>query len=377
MGRWPGKYVIGVTGNIAAGKSVVRKMLEHLGAYGIDADVLAHRAILKGAPAYAKVVRAFGEFMLGPDGEIDRARLAQLVFSDAPAMARLEAVVHPLVRQAVDVLIGQSRRPVAVVEAIKLIESSLAKECDAVWVVDAPEPARRERLIRKRGLTDTDARQRLAAQAPQEDKVRAADVVIHNAASFDQTWAEVLAAWRRLAAAPAAEAFEAAPAATGQMLVRRGKPSDAAKIAAFLQRAGGSARPLSRDEVMEAFGDKAYMLAEVDGQMVGLAGWKVENLVSRTDELVIAPVRDFAGVTPKLLEAVEDASRELQSEVALVFVPADPAEHRDVWSGLGYRPQTVEDLGVRAWQEAAHESRPPGSHMMMKRLREDRVMRPI
>ena len=82
MSRWAGKYVIGLTGNIATGKSVVRKMLEHLGAYGIDADALGHRAIAKGAPGYPLVPKAFGEWILDEEGQIDRGRMAKLAFTD-------------------------------------------------------------------------------------------------------------------------------------------------------------------------------------------------------------------------------------------------------------------------------------------------------
>ena len=83
MSAWPGKYVIGLTGNIATGKSVVRKMLEHLGAYGIDADALSHCAIAKDAPGYQPVVDAFGSWILNPEGQIDRTRLGKIVFSDS------------------------------------------------------------------------------------------------------------------------------------------------------------------------------------------------------------------------------------------------------------------------------------------------------
>ena len=85
MSNWPGKYVIGLTGNIATGKSAVRRMLEHLGAYGIDADALSHRAIAKGAPGYQKVIDAFGKWIVDSDGEIDRAKLGRLVFNDPEA----------------------------------------------------------------------------------------------------------------------------------------------------------------------------------------------------------------------------------------------------------------------------------------------------
>ena len=102
MSKWAGKYVIGLTGNIGTGKSVVRRMLEHMGAFGIDADALSHRAIAKGAPGYQKVIDTFGRWVVGADGEIDRVKLGRLVFTDKEALAQLEAIIHPLVSQAVD-----------------------------------------------------------------------------------------------------------------------------------------------------------------------------------------------------------------------------------------------------------------------------------
>ena len=97
--RWPGKYVIGLTGNIATGKSVVRKMLEHLGAFGLDADALSHQAIGRGGPAYAAVVKHFGEWLLTDKGEINRNRLGRIVFTDPEALDQLEAIIHPVVRR--------------------------------------------------------------------------------------------------------------------------------------------------------------------------------------------------------------------------------------------------------------------------------------
>lgn len=197
MSAWPGKYVLGLTGNIATGKSVVRKMLEHLGAYGIDADALAHRAIAQDAPGYLPVVEAFGQRIVAQDGQIDRSRLGQVVFSNAEALARLEAIVHPLVRQAIDVLIPRSEQAVIVVEAIKLLEGPLRSACDSIWVTTAPVEVQVARLMEKRGLSLEEARQRISAQSSQEAKIAAADVVIQNAGSFDETWQQVVKAWQR------------------------------------------------------------------------------------------------------------------------------------------------------------------------------------
>ena len=105
MSNWPGKIILGLTGNIATGKSVVRRMLEHLGAYTIDADALAHRVISKGAPGYQPVLDKFGTWLLDKDGQIDRVKLGKLVFADGQALAQLEDIVHPYVGQAVDMLL--------------------------------------------------------------------------------------------------------------------------------------------------------------------------------------------------------------------------------------------------------------------------------
>lgn len=204
MSAWPGKYTIGLTGNIATGKSVVRKMLEHLGAYGIDADALAHSTYAPGAPGYQPVVDLFGREVLAPDGQIDRSQLARLVFSDPEALQRLEAVVHPLVGKAVDALVRLSALSVVVIEAIKLLESDLRPRCDSIWVTCASPDVQLRRLVQARGMAEAAARQRIQAQPPQEEKIAAAQVVIRNDGSFEDTWQQVTAAWQALFPGPKA-----------------------------------------------------------------------------------------------------------------------------------------------------------------------------
>ncbi len=195
MSAWPGKFVIGLTGNIATGKSVVRKMLQQLGAYGIDADDLAHRAIGSDAPGYQPVVDAFGKWIVSPDGRIDRSRLGKIVFSDPEALALLEAIVHPLVNQAVDIMVRRSSSAVVVIEAIKIIESGLGAKCDTLWVTHAPEAVQMKRLQQRRNMSAEVAQQRILAQPPQQQKIAAADVVIQNDGSFEDTWRQVYTAW--------------------------------------------------------------------------------------------------------------------------------------------------------------------------------------
>lgn len=380
--RWPGKYVIGLTGNIATGKSVVRKMLEHLGAFGLDADALAHQAIAKGGPAYAGVTKLFGDWLLTADGEINRARLGRIVFNDPEALLQLEALIHPVVGQAVDFLVKRTRSSVVVIEAIKLIEAGLARDCDALWVVHVPEAMQEARLIAKRKMTPAEARTRIAAQGPQKDKLNAAHVIIDNNGNFEDTWTQVQTAFNKIlrpARLPSG-ATTPLPEPTGPLAVRirRGLPSDATAIAAFIKQATRGRVLLARADVIAAFGDKAYMLAELSGHLAAVAGWKVENLVARVDELYVLPGAPLDQLAPPILEAVETASRELQSEAALVFVPTALAQAAaSALAVRGFTTSAPEKLGVAAWVEAARESMPAGSALLFKRLREDRVLRPI
>lgn len=381
MSHWPGKFVIGLTGNIATGKSVVRKMLEHLGAYTIDADMLAHRAIAKGAPGYQPVIEAFGKWILAPNGEIDRKKLAAVVFSDPEALRRLEAIVHPLVGEAIDWLVRRSPRKVIVIEAIKLLESNLKGWCDSIWVVDAAPTTQLIRLMRKRGMSEDEARRRIAAQPPQQAKIAAADVVIHNDGSFEETWKQVVAAWRQVVVKATGAAAQTGPvtvATSDTYRVQRGRPRQAEEIARFISQVTGGQRRPNRTDILAAFGEQAYLLLHRGEHLVGLAGWQVENLVSRTIEFYLASEVDPEQGIPLLVQEIERGSRELQCEAALIFLPPTMLQaHPKVWERLGYQVRQPHELSVRAWQEAARESQPPGTVMLFKQLRKDRVLHPI
>ncbi len=189
-------YLIGLTGNIATGKSTVARMLARRGAEVIDADHIAHEVMAPGGPAYAPVVRAFGASILTPEGTIDRRRLGEIVFRDATALRRLESLVHPAVMAVIERRIESSASPVVVVEAIKLLESPAPSPYDAIWVTTCPPKLQLERLVRLRGLDERAARQRMAAQGPQEAKVRRADVVIDTSGTLAETEAQVERAWQ-------------------------------------------------------------------------------------------------------------------------------------------------------------------------------------
>lgn len=379
MSRWPGKYVIGLTGNIATGKSVVRRMLEHLGAYTIDADTLAHRTIAKGAPGYQPVVETFGKWILDSNGEIDRERLGRLVFSDPEALKKLEAIIHPLVFQAIDTLVRRASQSIVVVEAIKLLESELRHACDIIWVIHAPEDVQIERLMRKRQMSREDALQRIKAQPPQAEKIAQANVAIQNKGSYEDLWKEVSQHWRAITShtdtIPMAPQSVARP---GELTIARGRPREAARIAEAITQLSQGRRKMTADDIMAAFGDKAFVLLKQGERIVGIAGWQVENLVARATDIYLENGIDLHKGLEALLNEIERASRELQCEASLVFVNPSLAQHLQIWKSLGYEPRLPETLGIQAWEEAARESRPSEPHVMFfKQLRQDRVLRPI
>lgn len=201
-------YTIGLTGNIATGKTVVATMLAELGAEIIDADRLAHEAMKAGSPTWQRVVDEFGPDILQPDGEINRTDLGARVFADPEALTRLEAIVHPAVIAESERLLHSLREEsdspagvnVVVLEAIKLIESGMHQRCDELWVVTCPREQQLQRLVEKRGLSVADAELRIDAQPLQEEKIALADVVIDNSGALAQARAQVQREWERIAA---------------------------------------------------------------------------------------------------------------------------------------------------------------------------------
>lgn len=491
MGRWANKYVIGLTGNIAMGKSVVRKMLEHLGAYTIDADGLAHQTMAPGAPAYHPILETFGRWLLDPDGRINRQKLGAVAFSHPEALVLLEAITHPVVRQAVDVLLSRAPQPVAVIEAIKLVEGPLADQVDAVWVVDAAPQLQIERLVQKRGMTENEARKRMETQNLQREKLARADSVITNNGSLQDVWVQVEREWRRLmiafgladadaalrtvrvsaartatgqypavkpptgqlatprpptgplgrpvvtqtqtqtmqqvqaqaqvpptvpaqrppasqlgtlpalkpktqaqplpAAAPLPAATMSGPAVSSAQIpgpapspsvadmsvdIRRGMPRHADAIAELVGNLTG--RSLTRSDVMSQFGEKSYLLAETSGRLLGLAGFQVENLITRVDEFLLVRDAPVTAIARALIEAVEDASKALQSEVGFVFLPADaPPGLVTAFTSNGYIHTELDEIKVPAWREAAAESQPKDTRILAKKLRAERVLKPL
>ncbi len=189
------RIVLGLTGNIAMGKSTVLNMLAKLGAQVIDADRLVHRLREPGAPGYAPLIEALGRDVLLPDGRLDTAALSRKAFQDPAVLAQLERIFRPLVVAEIGQMLQYSVHAVVVIEAIKLLEGDLRRQVDQVWVVDASREQQIRRLMADRGYLREQAVARIEAQNPQADKLAQADVVIYNEGDLAATWRQVLDAW--------------------------------------------------------------------------------------------------------------------------------------------------------------------------------------
>ncbi|OYX55675.1 MAG: dephospho-CoA kinase [Micrococcales bacterium 32-70-13] len=196
--------VIGLTGGIAAGKSVVSARLAALGAAVIDADLLAREAVAPGSPGLDAVRRRFGDAVLAPDGSLDRPALGALVFADPAARADLNAIVHPevqrLYRERLERLEADDPESIVVYDVPLLVEARSTEEFAIVVVVHAPAEQRVERLVALRGMDRASAQERVAAQASDEERLAVADVVIDTSGTMAHTLEQVDALWERLVA---------------------------------------------------------------------------------------------------------------------------------------------------------------------------------
>jgi dephospho-CoA kinase len=191
--------LLGLTGNIASGKTTVGQMLLELGAARyIDADLLVHQLYEKGQPIYAGVVASFGEEILAQDGEIDRRKLGAIVFNAPAEMQKLEAIVHPAVGVAMTEELQQVEPDaIVILDAVKLLEGGSGALCKSKWLVICEEEQQLRRLIQRNGFSEEEARARLRAQPPIEPKRKLVDEVIDNSGTLEATRAQVEAAWAR------------------------------------------------------------------------------------------------------------------------------------------------------------------------------------
>jgi len=193
--------LIGLTGNIASGKSTVARLLAARGATIIDADVLARQAVEVGTPAYDKILQRWGRHVLAPDGMLDRAALRERVFANQDELEELNQIVHPEVTRMRDEMVAEARDRgdrIIVCDIPLLFENDLAGSFDRILLVDAPRPMRLERLVRERGLHEAEAMKMIAAQMPAELKRARADYVVDNTGAVDDLEARVDEVWHGL-----------------------------------------------------------------------------------------------------------------------------------------------------------------------------------
>ena len=192
---------VGLTGGIGAGKSEVSRLLASYGAVVVDADLIAREVVAPGTAGLAAVVAEFGPEVLLPDGALDRPRLGGIVFADPARLAALNAIVHPLVgRRSAELEAEAGPGDVVLHDVPLLAENGLAGLYDLVVVVDAADGTRLDRLVRLRGMAESEARARMAAQSSREERLAVADIVIDNSGSredldrrVDEVWGELRA----------------------------------------------------------------------------------------------------------------------------------------------------------------------------------------
>ncbi len=191
--------ILGITGNIASGKTAVGRILLELGAERyIDADAVVHKLYQSGQPIAIQLAKVFGSSVIASDGSVDRKALGSIVFQDAEAMRRLEAIVHPAVGVALISELAQvGPSGIAVIDAVKLLESDSGKFCQSKWLVICSEEQELARLITRNALSEEEAWARIHAQPPTAPKLALVDEVIDNSSSLEETRRQVKAAFER------------------------------------------------------------------------------------------------------------------------------------------------------------------------------------
>jgi len=199
--------LLGLTGGLGSGKSTVAGMLHDRGAVVLDADAFAREAVVGGSEGFRRVVQRFGSGVVGADGELDRAKLASIVFADPASLSDLEAIVHPEVRRLMADGIQENLDADRVVVLVNplLIEMGTHRDCDVVVVVSVAPETQVARSV-ARGMAEDDVRARIAAQLPLEERSRAADVLLDNEGSVEDLEREVDVLWRELMARAGAHA---------------------------------------------------------------------------------------------------------------------------------------------------------------------------
>ncbi len=362
-------FVIGITGNIATGKSVIRRMLANAGVMTFDADVLANRMIYPGGPAYQAVIEAFGTEIRTENGRISHQRLGQIVFSDPAQLKQLESLIHPPVIQAILKRIQAAGRPVVAVEAIKLLESDLGGHCDSIWVSHASEKSQMERLMHTRGLSEHEAQTRIEAQSPQLTKLSQADIIINTEATFKDTWMRTQTALNDTIQPP----HQVPPthinsSKDGLLTPITSIPADQVESAWLgLAQTGAPA-------LYEHLGMQVVRPILKQGRIEAFLIWNDWNFTATL--VKVFPVSFLKTQPEQTLEAFERVATVNQSEILLIAEELAPHTGQKP-AQFGFTRQQIKQITYPAWQQAAQKSAlGQGSSPWMKVLAQPFEMEP-
>lgn len=401
--RLSGKLIVGLTGNIATGKSAVMRLAAAQGALTIDADKVVHELQDHDAEMQAAIAVAFGREVRSDDGRIDRRALGKVVFADPQAMADLEAIIHPYVRREVAKQIKESEASVVFIEAIKLLEGVLAKACHQIWVTRCSRQRQLDRLRICRGMDTETAVARIKAQPAQEEKVARADVVIDTEGLMVDTELQFNMAWERLPdprlagtrllpeLPPQAPTRSAPPKATVEDLagaavslapqverpdnleVRRARPADVATMLLLMHKATDGAVQMKRAELLMSLSERGYFIGQIGTEISALMGWNIDSQVARIDQIFIHPLEMAQTTGLAILEEVESSANSHVCEIILAFIPDDaPPEIEQMFDQQAFGPANPTNL-PQAWQYAVAESQPEDTHFRLKVLRDRRL----
>lgn len=403
--RWPHKVIIGLTGNIATGKSAVMRVAATHGAFVIDADKVVHELLNGHTAVQEKIVAAFGEQVKQADGSIDRMELGRLVFSDPAQLEKLESVVHPEVAPVIWERIEQSSAAVVVIEAIKLLDGQLAEGCDQIWVTNCGKFLQLQRLIVARGMDEEQAFQRVVAQSAQEEKVAKADVVIDTSGTLAETNKQVAAAWQGLSAGGDAAVAEPEPAVASEpvavaavpstpepepepepapteepaeevnVVVRRARPSDIPSIMLLIHKAtGGKVKP-KRTEILMSLSERGYLIGQTDEGISTVVGWYTDKGFAAIEQVYIHPPTAAPTTGKAVLQEVGRSANELMCEAIFVFMQDDEVQPHAVETlkALEYSEADDVDSWPRVWKQALEESQPEGARTLVQKLWNARV----
>jgi dephospho-CoA kinase len=401
-----GKLIIGLTGNIATGKSAVMKLAAAQNALTLDADKIVHEIMDTDEEMQAALAVAFGNDVRGANGRINRRKLGEIVFNDPAALQDLEAMTHPVVRRILAERIQESKASIILIEAIKLLEGDLVNVCHQVWVTRCSPQRQLERLRICRGLDTKEATVRIKAQAPQEEKVAVADVVIDTNGYMRDTETQFRMAWRRLpdpgdvdtksfvvppkhepmgayqneaAAQSSSTTVEKTPPPITEtdrpenVQIRRAKPSDIPGILLLIQRATDGKVKMKRAELLMALSERGYFIGQADAEISVVAGFSIDSQIAQVDQMFVYPLEMAAVTGTAVVEEITKSAFNHMAEIVIIYLRNDiPDELRVIFDAAGYITEPKEQL-ARNWQKAVEENQPEDTFFVIKILRDTRV----